>query len=137
MASFSRLDVELGDFAVHGGVGHQHGLAAHGAILDIRLLGYRQVESQIDGLPAMWTRGVLALQQVHRRILNIMAFRRHSTWAAHIGLAAANTAPAGTLWRRTVTNTPRPLYFTTGFKGRQHEESWSRPILRNLTISIG
>jgi hypothetical protein len=67
MGSLSGLDAEFHDFTIRGGVGHQHGLATHGAIFDIRLLGYREVESQTDGFPAVRTGGFLVLKKVHRR----------------------------------------------------------------------
>ena len=65
MASLGGLDAEFHDFTVRRGVGHQHRLATHGAIFDIRLLGYREIESQIDGFPAVRTGGALVLKKVH------------------------------------------------------------------------
>src|SRR6202035_4844500 len=98
------------------GVGHQHGLAAHGAVFDIRLLGYRQVEGQIDGFPTMRTGGVLALEKVHMSIVNIMMIQP--------------IIPPG----HDVSG-QGPLYLETGW-GHPYEESWSRPIRRSLIIFI-
>jgi hypothetical protein len=66
--SLRGLDAEFRHLTVHGGVGHHHGLAAYGAIFDIRLFWYRQVEGQADAFPAMWTSGFLALKKIHRTL---------------------------------------------------------------------
>lgn len=50
------------------------------------------------------------------------------------GEAPGETPRLAHMWPGTVTNTLRPLYFEAGLWA--YEESWSRPILRILTISI-
>lgn len=118
MGSLSRLDAEFGDFTVYGGVGDHHGFAAHRAVFDVGLLGNRQVEGQVDGLPAMRAAGVLALKQVHPPILDIMAMRRHSAPAPRFretGHAMRGTSV--TLCRDSVTSTPTPLYLEAGLRG--------------------
>jgi hypothetical protein len=73
LGSLGGLDAEFDEFAVCARVGNPHRSAAHGAVFDVRLLGNRQIEGQIDGLPAIRAGGVLALKKVHRDILDIMA----------------------------------------------------------------
>src|ERR1700691_2028529 len=84
MKSLGGLDAEFRHLAVHGGVGHKHGLATHGAILHVRLLRYRQVEREADAFPAMRTGGVLALQKIQCTLNIMVAVQPNSTWGAGV-----------------------------------------------------
>jgi hypothetical protein len=116
-ASLGGLDTELRDFTIGRSIGHQHGPAAHGTIFDIGLLGYREIEGQVDGFPAVWTGGVLALETIHCAVDHIMAIGPNNTpWTGRFGV--------GTV-------------ILEDWLGHSFEESWSQPILQNPTISIG
>jgi hypothetical protein len=65
MVSIGGFNAEFGNFTVGRGIRHDQGLAADRAVLDIRLLGNRQIKGQGNGFPAMWARGLVALDEDH------------------------------------------------------------------------
>ena len=65
MLSIGGFDAEFGNFAVDRRVRHDQGLAADRAVLDVRLLGNRQIKGQGNGFPTMRARGLVALDEDH------------------------------------------------------------------------
>jgi hypothetical protein len=64
-ASIGCFDLQFVDFSVRRTVRHDHRFAADWTVLDIRLLGHREIESQIDRLPTMRTGDVVTLDEDH------------------------------------------------------------------------
>src|SRR5271155_546802 len=71
-ASIGCFDMQFVDFSVRRTVRHDHRFTADRTVLDIGLLGHREIECQIDRLPTMWTGDVVTLDEDHaptRKIL--------------------------------------------------------------------
>ena|SRR5271167_397030 len=73
-ASIGCFDTEFVDFAVRRAVGDNQRLTTNGTVLDVGLLGHREIERQIDGLPAMRTAGAVTLDEDHEGAVEILIY---------------------------------------------------------------
>src|ERR1700685_3355372 len=64
-ASIGCFDLQFVDLSVRCAVRHDHRFTADRTVLDIGLLGHREIECQIDRLPTMWTGDVVTLHEDH------------------------------------------------------------------------